>query len=250
MNTSMPAIIFFLVTFLIGLAKGGLGGTLGALATPLLALVLPAQEAVGLLLPVLMYGDVFAVSTYWRKWESRPLKLLLPGSVAGVTIGTYFLTNVPGRTLRIGLGVIVLLFTIYKLLEPRLRTRSAGTGESAWRSGWAGVTAGIASGFSSALAHTGGPPVSIYLLQQDLSPRGFVATAALFFAVLNWVKVPYYLYAGLFDYPHPYLLALAVPAVPFGVWAGRQLVKRVEKAAFDRIIVVLLAAAALLLIFE
>jgi len=246
----MIAFVFFLVALLIGLAKGGLGGMLGALATPLLALVMPAEEAVGMLLPVLMYADLFAVSSYWRRWESRPLKLLLPGSVAGVTIGTYFLTNVSGHLLRTTLGVIVLLFTVYKLFEGRVASASDETGRGAWQSRWAGVTSGIASGFSSALAHTGGPPVSIYLLQQGLSPHGFVATAALFFAVLNWVKVPYYVYAGLFDFPRPVLLALAVPAVPLGVWAGRQFVRRVEKAVFDRIIVALLAVAGLLLIFD
>lgn len=246
----MIAFVFFLVALLIGLAKGGLGGMLGALATPLLALVMPAEEAVGMLLPVLMYADLFAVSSYWRRWESRPLKLLLPGSVSGVTIGTYFLTNVSGHLLRTTLGVIVLLFTVYKLFEGCLASASDEPGQGAWQSRWAGVTFGIASGFSSALAHTGGPPVSIYLLQQGLSPHGFVATAALFFAVLNWVKVPYYVYAGLFDFPRPALLALAFPAVPLGVWAGRQFVRRVEKAAFDRIIVALLAIAGLLLIFD
>ena len=45
-------VIFYLVVglaaFLVGLAKGGLGGLLGSMATPLVALVVPAEVAIGL----------------------------------------------------------------------------------------------------------------------------------------------------------------------------------------------------------
>ena len=75
-------IVFFsmmaLVICLIGLSKGGFGGTMGALATPLLALALPANQVVGLLLPILMIADVFAVTSHWKRWERRLVLLLIP----------------------------------------------------------------------------------------------------------------------------------------------------------------------------
>ena len=75
--------IFYIVTgiaaFIIGLAKGGLAGTLGTLATPLMALVIPPDQVVGLVLPMLMFTDVFAVAAHWRKWQGRLVMLLLPG---------------------------------------------------------------------------------------------------------------------------------------------------------------------------
>ena len=51
-------IMVAVIAFMIGLAKGGLGGTLGALATPLLALVMPADQVIGLILPVLMLAAI------------------------------------------------------------------------------------------------------------------------------------------------------------------------------------------------
>jgi hypothetical protein len=110
-----------IIAFMIGLAKGGLGGTLGALATPLLALVMPTEQVIGLILPILMFADIFAVAFHWRRWNNKLVLLLLPGAVVGVTIGTFFITNAPTETLRTALGVIVLVFAVYKIFESRLQ---------------------------------------------------------------------------------------------------------------------------------
>ena len=66
---------------------------------------------------------------------------------------------------------------------------------------WHGLLAGLIAGFSSTLAHAGGPPVAIYLLLQKVPPIEFNASTVLFFAILNWVKVPYYAYAGVIRFP-------------------------------------------------
>lgn len=231
------------VAFLIGLSKGGLGGTAGALATPLLALVMPADKVIGLVLPILMLADVFAVALHWRRWNRKLVFLLIPGSVVGVIIGTVLITNAPTETLRTLLGIIVFVFALYKLFEKRIMRKLVYKSRD-----WHGLVAGTITGFSSALAHTGGPPVSIYLLMQDVTPRVFIATSALFFFILNWIKVPFYLYAELFDLDLLRQIAWLLPLVPLGVVAGRWLAQRVDAATFERIIVILLLVNALVLI--
>jgi hypothetical protein len=232
-----------IVALIIGLSKGGLGGTLGALATPLMALVMPADQVIGLVLPVLMLADVFAVALHWRRWNARLVWLLIPGSILGVTVGTFFITNAPTRTLQIALGVIILLFALYRIFEKRI-VRSFTYRPSDWH----GLLAGTVTGFSSALAHTGGPPVSIYLLMQEVSPRIFIATSAVFFLILNWIKVPYYFYAGLFDFQLLLRIAWLLPLVPAGVWVGRWAAGKVNKETFERVIIGLLVLTAGLLI--
>ena len=231
-----------LVILLIGLSKGGLGGVLGSVATPLMALVMPADQVIGLLLPVLMITDIFAVASHWRHWNSRLLWLLLPASILGIASATFFITSVPEHILRRGLGVIVLLFALYKIWgEPRLKN---------WvyqPRGWHGVMAGSVAGFTSTLAHIGGPPISIYLLMQDLDPRTFVATNALFFAVLNWMKVPSYAYAGLFHVDQLLRIVWLLPLIPIGVWIGKWASTRINKVVFERLIIGLLVVTSLLL---
>jgi uncharacterized membrane protein YfcA len=242
-NNTLLFVVAAIVTFIIGMSKGGLGGTAGALATPLMVLVLPADEVIGLILPILMVADVFAVALHWGRWNRRLILLLLPGALIGVTIGTFFITNAPTETLRRLLGVIVLFFALYKLLERRILSRLTYKSRD-----WHGLVAGVVTGFSSALAHTGGPPVSIYLLMQNVTPAVFIATSALFFMILNWIKVPYYIYADLFDLDRMRQLIWLLPLVPIGAWTGRWVAFKVNRETFENIIIVLLIINSLFLI--
>jgi hypothetical protein len=239
--------LFFIMTgfvaFLIGLSKGGLGGTPGALATPLMMLVMPAKQVIGLLLPILMFADIFAVAVHWKRWDRRLVILLIPGAIVGVTLATYFIKNAPTRTIQAALGVIVLAFVLYILFEKRIFRAMHYQSHN-----WHGLVAGTVAGFSSGLAHTGGPPVSIYLLMQNISPSVFNATAALFFMILNWIKVPYYYYAGLFNWHRLFQVVWLLPLVPLGVWVGKRMSDRINKQVFDLVITILLAVAGLLLI--
>jgi hypothetical protein len=71
----------------------------------------------------------------------------------------------------------------------------------------------------------------------------------LFFAILNWIKVPYYLSIHLFDFQRLWHIAWIAPIVPLGVWIGRWIGNKISKEVFDGILVALLALTALLLIF-
>ena len=245
--TASPTIVLGMivfVAFMISLSKGGLGGMLGALGTPMLVLVMPANEVLGLLLPILLLADAFALVMHWKKWNGRLVWLLIPGAVVGVTVGTYFIANAPTNALKLGLAVITLVFVFYKLIEKRLLA-SLKYEDRPWH-GW---LAGTVGGFASSLAHSGGPPISMYLLMQDLTPGVFNATSVLFFAILNWIKVPYYLYIHLIDFRQLWQIAWIAPIIPIGVWFGHWIGDRISKEVFDGIMVALLLLTALLLIF-
>jgi uncharacterized protein len=242
-NQTAFLIMVGVVAFMISLSKGGLGGMLGALATPMMALVMPANQVLGLLLPIMLLADMFALAINWRKWNGRLVWLLLPGAVIGVTIGTFFIANVSTNVLKIGLAVIALIFVVYKIFEKRI-LGSLNYQERNWH-GW---LAGTTAGFASSMAHSGGPPIIIYLMLLDVTPSVFIGTSVLFFAILNWIKVPYYLYIHLFDVQRLLQIAWVIPLVPIGAWFGRWIATKISKEVFDAIMVGLLALAALLLI--
>jgi uncharacterized membrane protein YfcA len=243
-NSTVFLSMLVAVIFLISLSKGGLGGMAGSLATPLMALVMPVSQVLGLILPFMLLADVFAIALHWRRWNWRLVWLLIPGAVIGVTIGTFFIANAPTNVLKIGLAVIALLFVAYKLIEKRLLASMTYQARN-----WHGWLAGTVAGFASSLAHSGSPPISIYLMLLDVTPAVFLGTSVLFFAILNWIKVPYYLYIHLFDFQRIWQIAWVFPIVPLGVWVGRWLVTKVSKNIFDNIILFLLVITALLLIF-
>ena len=83
---------------------------------------------------------------------------------------------------------------------------------------------------------------------QSIPPAIFVATSVLFFAVINWIKVPYYYQAGLFDFPALVRLLWLAPLVPLGVWVGKGLAQRVDRSIYERIILGLLVISGVLLL--
>src|SRR5512134_441621 len=113
------AVVVAILGFMIGFAKGGFGG-LGALLTPILALVLPVASAVGVLLPMLMVGDVFAVSMYWKEWNLDLVKRMLPAGIVGALAGTFLLSSISTNGLRVILGIFVLLLVAYRFVSDRI----------------------------------------------------------------------------------------------------------------------------------
>lgn len=216
---------------------------MGALITALMALFLPVQVAIGMLLPMLIVGDVFAVTAHWRKWDRRIVRLLIPGAVLGNLIAVLFISSVSVDTLRTTLGVLILLFVVYRLLESRILRSIEYVSH-----GWHGLVAGTIAGLSSTLAHVGGPPVTIYLLMQELAPRTLVATSALFFAILNLIKLPGYLAAGLLAPTMLPQLLWTIPLILIGIWVGRKVMDRVDKRMFDAILTLLLALSGFMLL--
>jgi uncharacterized membrane protein YfcA len=231
-----------LCSIFIGLSKGGMGAVLVVLTTPLLSTVMPVSEAVSIALPMLLIADAFALWAYWKTWDMHYVRLLLPLTVVGVALGTYFLATLDDDTLRRLLGVFTLFFVGYRLASGRIRNV-----EYTPRN-WHGYLAGFASGFGSALANTGAPPFTAYMLLQNISPAAFVGTTTLYFAIVNALKLPGLLVAHLLDFRDLIDVAWALPLIPLGVWLGRYIVQRLNKTAFERFMLVVLGFAGLILL--
>ena len=212
------------------------------LTTPLLTLVMPAAEAVSIVLPMLLIADVFALWAYWKMWDMHYVRLLLPLTIIGIVAGTYFLATLDDNTLRRLLGLFTLGFVVYRVASDRLR------GLEYHPQNWHGYLAGAASGFGSALANTGGPPFTAYMMLQDVSPRTFVGTTTLYFAIVNLIKLPGLVVADLLDFSDLLQVAWALPLIPAGVWLGRWMVNRMNKTAFERFMLIVLAFAGVLLL--
>jgi len=234
-------IVVALSCLFIGLSKGGLGGPVPvALLTPLLSLIMPASQAVGIILVPLMVGDVMAVTFYWRKWDLSVVKLLLPAAVIGILFGSFVLISLAnsGQNIIIKrlIGAFTLLVVIYKVGGNRL------TGLAYQPRQWHGYLAGWLTGFGSSLANVGAPPYTAFMLLRKISdPVTFLATTAIFFAIVNAVKLPFVL-------SNPKVLDLhvlasilwALPLIPVGVWLGRKTVNYINAKVFEQVMLVLL----------
>lgn len=242
-NTVYVTIVIAILGLMIGFAKGGFGG-LGALLTPVLALVLPVSLAVGVLLPMLMVGDVFAVYMYWKEWDLDLVRRMLPAGIVGALTGTFLLSSISPDGLRVILGIFVLVLVAYKFLSDRIQ--AIRYQPRRWHAPAAGFLAGIASG----MFNSGGPPFNSYLLFQRLKARPFIATTAIYFALLNLIKVPGFLYTGVLDLPLLFSLWWVFLFIPVGIWVARMTLTRISPSAFEWIIIVLLIFSSLWLLWQ
>jgi uncharacterized protein len=237
-------VVVALLGFAIGFSKGGFTG-LGVLLTPLLSLVLPnVALAVGVLLPMLLVGDVFVVYSYWGKWDGHLVRQMLPGALVGVALGTLLLAYLPANVMRWALAIFTLLMVVYKFASEAIGTLRYEP--RAWHSPVVGSLAGL----GSAMFNNGGPVFNSYLLLQNAEPRLFIANSVLFFALLNVIKVPGFLYARVLDIPLLLSFWWVFPFIPVGIWAARQLVMRIKPSVFEWLIIVLLIISSGLLIWQ
>lgn len=228
-------ILIVCVSFLIGLSKGGFGGPIPvAFITPLLSQIMPAAQAVAIVLPLLIVGDLFALRVYWGKWDKQQIWLLLPMAIVGIIIGTALLAGLANQNVLLKriIGVFSLIVVIYKVgnhyivrwdYQPRK---------------WHGYLVGGASGIGSALANIGSPPFTAYMLLQNVEPLIFIGTTTLFFAILNIVKLPFALAAGVIQVQQLLSILWALPLIPVGIWIGKRFVLIANPKVFEWVMLV------------
>lgn len=246
----MPAIIadpaFYLAAIpavlLLGLSKGGFSGV-GTAATPLLALYLPPLEAAALLLPVLITQDIISVTVYRRDWDATNLKIMMPGALIGMALGWLLALYISDDAVRIAIGAIGVVFVANVVLqraavEPRGRSVVAGT---FW---------GCVTGFTSFLTQGGGPPFQVYMLPQRLPKLVLVGTTAIFFAILNALKIGPYLALGQFNTVNLWTSLALLPVAIAANFAGIWLVKHTPTGLFYKIAYALLLLISLTLLWQ
>lgn len=242
-------VIIIIGAFMIGLSKGGLGGpVLVSLLTPLLTLALPTGQAIGIVLPLLIFGDIFAVWIYWRKWDMRIVKLMLPSAIVGIIMGGALLlllvSNNQNDLLRRLLGLFTLLVILYKVGSGRIKSLHYEPRN------WHAYLAGWGSGFGSALANVGSPPFTAYLLLQETDPVTFLGTTSLFFAIVNLLKLPVTLLSkNVLDVQQFLSIAWVLPIIPIGVWFGRKFTLWINPKTFENLMLALLFLVSVMLLF-
>ncbi|MDT0508193.1 sulfite exporter TauE/SafE family protein [Novosphingobium sp. MMS21-SN21R] len=198
-----------LAVILVGMAKGGFSG-LGALGTPVAALVLPPSTAAAILLPILIVQDVVSVWSFRHAWDKWIVAWMLPGAVVGVGLGWALAAGIDEKALMGVLGAITLLFGLYRLwVERGSRVVAASTSP-----GWVGAVFGMATGFTSQVAHAGGPPFQMWVTPRKLPHLTYAGTNAILFAAINWIKVPSYMMLGAFTHD---VIVAAIMLVPLAI---------------------------------
>ncbi|MDQ1014688.1 sulfite exporter TauE/SafE family protein [Streptomyces afghaniensis] len=224
---------------LVGFSKTAVSGA-NTVSLAIFAAVLPARASTGVLLPVLIAGDLLAVATYRRHAHWPTLWRLFPAVAAGVVVGTVFLMWADDAIVRTSIGAILLLMAAVTVWRRRTADAEQEPAPESVTSRAGRVKArsyGVLGGFTTMVANAGGPVMSMYLLSAGFRKLGFLGTSAFFFLIVNVSKLPFSAGLGLIDGRSLLLdLALVVFVVP-GAFLGKWAVNKINQRLFEQLVI-------------
>jgi len=230
-------------SLLVGVAKTGITG-LSLLFVALFASIMPARRSTGLVLPLLMVGDVVAFLSYRRHTQWRHVWRMLPWAALGVVIGAVAMGRMDERTTRLAMGAIVV-----GLAAIHLARRARPPNPDEVHPAWFAPLFGIMAGFTTIVSNAAGPLMVIYLLAMRLPKMEYMGTGAAFFLMLNLFKLPFMVGLGLVTRESLAVNLALAPAVIAGTVLGRWLLGRINQRLFENIAIALTVAAGAKMLF-
>lgn len=230
----------------IGFSKSGFAGV-SMLHVVIFALVFGAKSSTGVLLPMLVIGDVFAIWFYGRTVRWPHVRKLLPPTLIGVVLGTMMMDQLDERVFRPLIGGIILTLTLVQTL----RIWKPGAFHQLPHSPWFAATLGLLAGVTTMMANAAGPVVALYLLAVSLPKLELVGTSAWLFLIINVFKLPFsYSWLGLINRETLLIDVFFAPAIFAGMLVGKWAIHRIPQKLFNSLLLAFTAVAALRLMID
>jgi len=242
--SSLNFFIAAFCAFLLGISKAGIKGIASLIVTGL-ALVFGAKESTGILMPLLLVGDVFAITYYKRHLQKKHLFKLLPWMVIGVLIGVAGGTYISERIFKYGMASII-LFSV--ALMYYWENKKDKTVPSHWTFGG---SMGLLAGFTTMIGNLAGAFSNIYFLALRLPKNNFIGTAAWLFFLINAFKVPFHIWSWETINKSSVIISLKlVPFVIIGLVMGVFLVQKIENEHYRKLILFFTAIGGIAILFN
>ncbi len=234
----VPAIILY------GIAKSGLGGSISLISVPLMTVVMPLNQALAVILPILIFSDIIAVYRFRREFDFSTLKLIVPFAALGIVIGSLTFKYFSEDLLKLIVGIMGFLFAGHYFLFKKEKKIPAK------KNFLKGAIFSSIAGFSSFCVHAGGTPTSIYLLPLRLKKEIYVGTRIIFFTFVNLIKLPLYIYLSMMNFDTLFQSIFLLPLAIIGIFIGYRLLKIIDENLFYNIIYALILVSSTKLILD
>lgn len=216
-----------LAGLLIGLAKAGLKG-LGMLIVPIMAAVFGGKPSAGLVLPILLIADVFAVVTYNKHADWTIVLKLIPPAIAGVIIALIVGLYVSDETFSLLISAIIIGSLILMVIQEKF-----GLPDRVVFHGLFSRFFGLLGGFTTMIGNAAGPVMSVYLLSSKLPKKEFIGTGAWFFMVINWIKLPMHIFFWkTITIQSLSLNLMIIPFIALGAFTGFRVVNLIPEKSY------------------
>lgn len=237
-------ILSFLAAFVIGMSKAGIKG-IAIINVTFMAIAFETKQSTGIVLPLLVLADIFAVIYYNRHTQWSYVAKFLPWMIVGIFLGSWIGMDLPEQTFKIGMVTIIFLILAIIIIWDRQKVEKVPTH-------WAfSSSVGMLAGFTTMVGNLAGPISNIYFLAMRLPKNHFIGTAAWLFLIINVFKLPFHFFIWHTISKETLLLDIKlIPGIVVGFLVGIKIVKMINEAFFRKMILVLTALGAILILFK
>ena len=235
--------ILTICAFFVGVSKTGIPG-IAIMNVPLLAMMFGAKESTGILLPLLAAADLVAVAWYRRHAQWKHVFRLLPWALLGIGVGSLVVRVISNAQMKPIIGLIVLGMLALNFYREKNPDKMQHLPHH-----WAfAAFMGFFGGMTTQMANAAGPVMAIYLLAMNLPKNEYMGTCAWFFLILNYLKIPLFIWDGRITMESFRADLAVVPIVIAGAFLGIFILKKVPQKWFRRIVEILAVLAAIKLL--
>lgn len=242
--TNFDWFLAFLGAILLGIGKAGLKG-IGIVIVTIMAIVFGGKQSTGVLIPMMVVADVFAVIYYHRHTQWKFLIKLLPSMVIGVLLGVWLGNDISDILFKQLMAVLILGIVVVMIYMDRKKTNEIPSSKIFSNS------IGLLSGFTSMIGNLAGSFSTIYFLAMRLPKNEFIGTAAWLFFIINVFKLPFHIFVWKTVSSESLIINLIlVPGIIFGFYVGIKLVKLINNEIYRKFILLVTGIGAIVILFR
>jgi uncharacterized membrane protein YfcA len=234
-------IIVALIILIASSIKGLTGFGFALTSLPLLTMFLEPKTAVPLITVCSVFLDGYTLYEARKQVQYRGIIPLVISGIIGMILGTYFLVSLDSEAIRLGIGVVTVLFAAASMMGIRKEISNTKL---------ASIPVGLVSGVLGGSMSISGPPIVLFFNNQNVEKTVFRANLIAYFFSLYVATVPAYVFGNLITTDLLSSSAVMVPIMFLGATLGIRLSKKVDEAVFKKIALLLVLVTGLMAILS
>ena len=195
------------------------------IALPLLALLMPMNQIVPLLVVCSLFLNAVMLWSLHRHVVIRLIRVLLVGGVVGIPIGIWILSRISGDILKLAAGVVIILVSVVLLSGNRWQLKEPKVFY---------FPLGLFSGIMQGSLSLSGPPLVLFLSNQGVDKQTFRANLTAFFTAMNLLSLPGFIISGVMDQSALSVSVYALPGMIIGVVMGNMVASKMPEDLFRK----------------
>jgi len=242
--TNFELFLAFFGAFLLGTSKAGIKGV-GVIIVTIMAIVFGGKPSTGVLIPMMILADIFAVIYYHRHTQWKCLVKLLPTMVIGVLLGVWFGNDISDAIFKQLMAVLILGIVVLMVYMDLKKSKDIPQNR------FFSNSMGLLAGFTSMIGNLAGSFSNIYFLAMRLPKNEFIGTAAWLFFIINVFKLPFHIFVWKTVSKESLMInTLLIPGIILGFYAGVKFVKLINNEAYRKFILIVTAIGAVIILFK